>query len=144
MHSRLTIQNDRFYNDDDDVEEEEDENDAPVDADRLQRFRKAYEVALSTDMQGYRSLQNDEKVDRTPQELTAISWAAFSTELLPEEPSAATFRIQALDSDNLFERLKLALHMLRQKKIQVRAKLEKAGIQVKGDELDDDEVSSDE
>ena len=72
--------------------------------------------------------------DRTPQELTAISWAAFCTELLPEQE--ATYRIQALDSDNLFDRLKLASYMLRHKKAQLRTKLEKAGLPIKGDDME--------
>lgn len=58
--------------------------------------------------------------------MTAISWAAFCTEILTEID--ATFRIQALDCDNLFERLKLASHMLRQKEGQMKAKLKKAGL----------------
>lgn len=45
-----------------------------------------------------------------------------------------TRRIQALDSDNLFERLKLASHMLRQQESQLKADLVKAGI-----DLDEEE-----
>ena len=139
--SKISQQDDRFYNDDDEDEEDDDDSDDVLYADRRRRFQKAVEVALNTDMQGYRTLRKDEHIDHTPQELTAISWAAFCTELLPEETSVATFRIQALDCADLFERLKLALHMLRQKKVQMRAKLERAGIQVKGDEFDDDGAS---
>jgi hypothetical protein len=73
-------------------------------------------------------------IDRTPQELTAISWAAFCTDILPEDN--ATFRIQALDCDNLFHRLKMASLMLRQKKAQLRAKMERAGLKIKGDDMD--------
>jgi hypothetical protein len=75
-------------------------------------------------------------VDRTPQELTALSWAAFCTNLFAQEDAA--MRIQALDSDNLFERLKLASHMLKEKKNQVKAAMEKAGIPFKGEEFDED------
>ena len=79
----------------------------------------------------------DSTVDRTPRQLSALSWAAFCTEMLPEED--ATFRIQALDCDNLFERLKLASHMLRQKETALRAKMEKAGLRLKGDDTEGEE-----
>jgi hypothetical protein len=78
----------------------------------------------------------DGGMERTPQELTAISWAAFCTNLLPEED--ATFRIQSLDCDNLFDRLKLASHMLRQKKNQLKQQMEKAGLKFQGEEFDED------
>lgn len=65
--------------------------------------------------------------DRTPAELTALSWSVFCTEILPDLD--ATYRIQALDCDSLFDRLKLASHMLREKQIELKKKLEKAGVQ---------------
>jgi hypothetical protein len=73
--------------------------------------------------------------DRSPQELTAISWAAFCTEILPDED--AKFRIQALDCDNLFDRLKLASGLMRQKKVKLRLRMEKAGLKFRGDDFDD-------
>ena len=76
-------------------------------------------------------------MERTPQELTAVSWAAFCTNLLPEED--ATYRIQALDCDNLFDRLKLANHMLREKKILLEKKMKRAGIKRSGDNEQFDE-----
>lgn len=101
----------------------------------------AYDVALATDKQGYRVRtdgndrgEEKEKI-RSPQELTALSWAAFCTELLPE--ADATMRIQALDSDDLFERLKLASILLRQKKEDVQAKMEKAGLKFRNEDMDD-------
>ena len=105
--------------------------------DRRARFRQAYEVALATDTQGYQMV--DKTGDRAPQELTAISWAAFCTDLLPEED--AIYRIQALDSSNLFERLKLALHMLREQKAQLRVKMQKAGLKFRREDLDEDDPS---
>ena len=69
---------------------------------------------------------------KTAQELTAVSWAAFCTDHLPE--MNPTRRIQALDSDDLFERLKLAAHVLRQQETQLKADLVKAGIDVEGAE----------
>lgn len=137
MERRINIAklDDRFYQADDDEDSEED-----IELDRRARFRQAYEVACSTDTQGYCVV--DKTSDRTPQELTAISWAAFCTELLLEDD--ATFRIQALDSDSLFDRLKLASHMLRDKKAQLRVKMQKAGLKFRGEDLDEDEPSIDE
>jgi hypothetical protein len=119
--------------DDEEVEDEDSEEDGDDDtmsfADRRRRFQKAYEVALATDTQGYRLVTTTDtgnKNDRTPQELTAISWAAFCTEIVPD--ADATFRIQAMDSKNLFERLKLASHVLRQKKAVLQTRMVKAGL----------------
>ena len=142
---------DRFYmeddhddeeeNDEDDDHDEEDDHDDDAKAlmDRQGRFKKAYDIALSTDTQGYRV--TDDTGDRTAQQLTAISWAAFCTDLLPSEES--TYRIQALDSDNLFERLKLASQMLRELKARLRVKMHKAGIKFRGEDLDEDEPTLD-
>jgi hypothetical protein len=140
---------DRFYYESDDDEEDDDEDDdetEPKSFDRRARFRKAYQVAMSTDTQGYAVRSGaDSTIDRTPQELTAVSWAAFCTEILPDADAA--YRIQALDYDNLFDRLKLALLVLRQKKEQLKAKMDKAGIKFRSDDLlgggdDDDDDDS--
>jgi hypothetical protein len=56
--------------------------------------------------------------------------------VLPEED--ASFRVQAIDAEDLFERLKLASHMLRQKKNQVRQLMQKAGLKFKGEEFDEE------
>jgi hypothetical protein len=92
-------------------------------------------VALSTDAQGY-CTQDVSVSDRSPQELTALSWAAFGTEMLPEDDS--TYRIQALDCDSLFDRLKLGLHLLREKKSKLREQMQKAGLKLRDTEHDDD------
>jgi ribosomal protein S18 acetylase RimI-like enzyme len=129
---RMAKLEDTYY---DDNYDDEEENEGECTIDRRRRFRRAYEVALATDTQGYQVASATG--DRTPQELTAISWAAFCTELIPEVD--ATFRIQALDCDNLFDRLKLASGLMRQKKALLRAKMEKAGLKLGGDfdEADD-------
>ena len=122
---------------DDEEDSDDDEEDEMSFGDRRSRFQKAYEVALETDTQGYRVATVDEKPSRdqrTPQELNAISWAAFSTEILPD--ADATYRIQAMDSDNLFERLKLASHMLREKKAELRVKMKNSGLTLKGEDLE--------
>ena len=92
---------------------------------------------MSTDTQGYCTTQGGGGIayDRSPQELTAISWAAFCTNILPTEDAAQ--RIQALDSQDLFERLKLASFMLREKKNHLKVAMKKAGIQLKGEEFDE-------
>lgn len=146
MDRRIAIAKleDRFYMSDDEGEEEDDEDtdDSFGDLDRLGRFRRAYEVAMATDTQGYTvssSANRDESL--SPRELTAVSWAAFSSELVPS--SDATYRIQALDADQLFLRLKLAFQMLREKKAQLRVKMQKAGIRFRGEDLDEDEPTLD-
>lgn len=102
--------------------------------DRCGRFRQAYQVALATDTQGYCVSQGNtqKSQERTPQELTAISWASFCTEILPEVD--ATYRIQALDSENAFDRLKLASQMLREKKAMLKSKMEKHDIKFGGED----------
>ena len=138
MQRRINIAKleDRFYSepDDEDVDDDEDDETDDTDADRLKRFRTAYQVAIDTDTQGYQ-LVNQESGDRTPQELTAISWAAFCTDMVPEQQDAM-FRVQALDTDNLFDRLKLAVFMLREKKKRLMQQIEKAGL--KGSEFDEE------
>ena len=92
---------DQFYGGDDD--------DAPT---REERYDEAYKNALESDSQGYFS-SNDSKGGRSAQELTAISWAAFSTEGADELD--APYRLQALDTDDLIERLKLGMFLLNEK-----------------------------
>lgn len=92
---------DQFYGGDDD--------DAPT---REERYEEAYKNALESDSQGYFST-NDSKGGRSAQELTAISWAAFSTEGADELD--APYRLQALDTDDLIERLKLGMFLLNEK-----------------------------
>lgn len=103
--------------------------------DRRGRFKQAYNVALATDSQGYYLSQGANTVDRSPQELTAVSWAAFCTSTIPEED--ATTRILALDCGDLFERLKLASQMLKDKKNRLKSAMEKAGIPFEGEEFDE-------
>jgi hypothetical protein len=92
-------QDDRFYDDLGDDEEGDDEEDEDGDdeeeevseLDRKGRFRRAYNVAISTDTQGYVSSSSD--VDRTAQELTAVSWAAFCTNVSRRSASPFGFCI---------------------------------------------------
>ena len=109
------------------------DDDDDQETDRLSRFHTAYPTALATDTQGYSITATDENsTGKTPQELTAISWAAFQADLVPE--MNPTHRIQALDTDDLFDRLKLASHMMKQKEAELRQELVKAGIEMDGEE----------
>jgi len=130
---KLAKLEDTFYDDGDDDDEEEDSNTDDAFVDRRKRFRRAYEIALETDTQGYQTAVGQS--DRTPQELTALSWAAFCSELLPD--TDAPFRVQALCSETLFDRLKIASAMLQRKKKLLRARMEKAGLRLRGEDLDD-------
>lgn len=151
MRIFCVLQDDRFYDvkgdgcEDDDGDESDAEDGYLPFGDRRSRFQKAYEVALATDTQGYRVVSKaDEKSakdQRTAQEITAISWAAFCTEILPD--AGATYRIQALDSESLFDRLKLASHMLREKKTELRLKMEKSGLTLKREDMDGDTDDAD-
>jgi hypothetical protein len=152
---RLAKLEDTYYDDtydDDDDEEEEYDDDDPAGSnsegkvrddgiyiDRRKRFRRAYDIALATDTQGYQVFatpaageNTTTTADRTAPELVALSWAAFCTEVLPEIDAAV--RIQALDCDNIFYRLKLASGLMRQKKALLRARMEKAGLSVSTDD----------
>ena len=146
-----TYYDDTYDNDDDEEEEENDDlsegkvRDSDVYIDRRKRFRRAYDVAFATDTQGYQVFATPSAgdnatttADRTAAELVALSWAAFCTEVLPEIDAAV--RIQALDCDDIFRRLKLASGLMRQKKALLRARMEKSGLSASADD-DSDESS---
>ena len=111
--------------DDDDDDDENDDSDTPT---RVDRYNKAYLQALESDSQGYytHQLSNNSpsprlqqgkeqlKSTRSIQELTAISWAVFATEVMDDLD--AQFRVQALDTQDLVERLKLGLFLLNEKR----------------------------
>jgi len=82
-------------------------------------FDQAYLDAFQSDSQGFVvSTHSNSNTERSAKELAAISWAAFVTGDIK-----LTERIQALDCDNLFDRLKLGAHALREKKNMLAAKL---------------------
>uniref|UniRef100_A0A7S4R6W7 Lon N-terminal domain-containing protein n=2 Tax=Ditylum brightwellii TaxID=49249 RepID=A0A7S4R6W7_9STRA len=136
--------------------EDDDDDDDDVDyhnMDRISLFREAFHIAKATDTQGYTisAQHSPEESERSAQDLTAISWAAFTSfpkQLHEDSKQRATtmidenvnYRIQALDIDDLFERLKLASFMLREEKAELQAKLALAGLKYK--KLDDDSSSS--
>jgi hypothetical protein len=87
-----------------------DMNDSYDDMSLLQRYRHAYGVALEAD-------QVTKHESRDVQLLTAISWAAFTS---VEDPELEHYRVKALDWEFLFERLKLAQYMLREKQLRLQ------------------------
>lgn len=132
---------DQFYQDQsvdngNDMEDiDDDDNDEITEQDRRGRFQQAYEIAMETDTQGYlyTSKSSSKLEDLSPKELTALSWAAFCTDLIPNSTDAM-FRIQAMDETNIIERLKLASKMLKDKKGRVETQLKKAGLNKEEDD----------
>jgi hypothetical protein len=137
MQRRINVArlDDKFF---DDEEEEEEDTGLP---DRRRRYQQAHRVAMQTDTQGYVSSSAsaaDFGISRSPKELTAVSWAAFMTELVPERDS--TYRIQAMDETDIFERLKLASYMLREKRDKLQKELERASSNKTNDDEEDDGI----
>merc|ERR1719148_598485 len=93
---------------DDDYDDDDDDDDDEVD-NRRYRFERAYQVAKSTDMQGYKttllSSKSDKKNSRSIQDLTALSWAYFSTEENLED--VFVNRLRAVECDDLCQRLQI-------------------------------------
>ena len=126
---------------DDDRDDDYDDDDDVVALDRTGRFRRAYELAKETDAQGYiSSAEADESSEnRSLQDLSAISWAAFETERLHEDDEQAgivvgddgqllassdtLYRMQALASAGIMDRMKLALTCLHGKRVEINKAL---------------------
>jgi hypothetical protein len=140
MERRIKIAklDDKFFADDFDDEEDDDVEEDRL-FDRRRRYYQAYRVALEVDTQGYvvPFQEVDADMFRSPKELSAISWAAFMTEILPEED--AIYRIQALDELNVLKRLALASYLLRQKRGKLQSKLD--SYDAKRKEKDDENMS---
>jgi hypothetical protein len=83
---------------------------------RQDRFRQAIQAAHESDCQGYVSSTQQTFQEGTPnkawswKDVNAISWAAFSSSLTPKLDE--TFRLQALDSKLVTNRLQLATYWL--------------------------------
>ena len=71
MQEEEELNNDNYDDEDDDDDDSDDE----YDLDRSGRFRKAFETAKATDMQGYMISASPGKYERGAQDLTALSWA---------------------------------------------------------------------
>ena len=133
MERRINVAklDDKFFADDLDDDEDDDEDQV---LDRRRRFQQAYRVAMESDTQGYVSGSSggESYSRRSSKELTAVSWASYMTEIMPEQD--ATYRIQAMDETDVFERLKLASYMLREKRDRLQKQLDKADVKKKKDE----------
>lgn len=120
--------------DDDDYDEDNDDDEFfDEKPDRNSQFKESFKQAQACDTQGYMISGNPKEGERSVQDLTALSWAVFCTDDVQE-----TVRVQALDSDDLFDRLKLGSYMLREKKAELEAKLALTDVKLT-DEEDDDE-----
>mmetsp|Transcript_24501 Transcript_24501/g.35864 ORF Transcript_24501/g.35864 Transcript_24501/m.35864 type:complete len:409 (-) Transcript_24501:112-1338(-) len=126
---------DTFYFDSSSADEEDDDDEGEDYAepkDINEQFQRAYDASLLSDSQGYMvSSSSEASCERSVQELTAMSWAAFSI-----DEADVTQRIQALDCDDLFDRLKLAAFMLRDFKSELEAKVALDGINTRFDDSD--------
>ena len=141
--------NDRDINDGDD--DDDDDDDDAVALDRMGRFRRAYELAKETDAQGYISSTeaDNSSENRSLQDLSAISWAAFETERLHEDDEDAgivvgadgqllassdtLYRMQALASTGIMDRMKLALTCLHNKRVEINKALKEVGLKYEDD-----------
>lgn len=134
-------------NDEDTDVDDDDDDDDEFELDRTARFRRAFEMAKSTDTQGYihsASSSDGDSSQRSVQDLAAISWAAFQTDRVHEDDSGGggvigeggqlvassdvLFRMQASACVNLADRMKLALEYYLEKKAELKESLEKVGI----------------
>ena len=144
-------QDDLNIDDDDD----DDDDDITAFLDRTGRFRRAYELAKETDTQGYISStllsedNDDPSEQRSLQDLSAISWAAFETERLHEDDEEAgivvredgsvmassdtLYRIQAIASTGILDRMKLALTCLHNKRVETTKALKEVGLKYEDD-----------
>ena len=95
---------------DDEQEEEEEEDLDEEEQTRGDRFTYAYLDALESDSQGYISSGQEREGLYSWKEMNAISWAAFSSDLVSSEE--ATMRLHAFDQDRITDRLKLASYWL--------------------------------
>jgi len=77
---------------------------------RWERYQSAYRNALDADQQGYVVASGEASTRRSWKELAAVSWAAFSTSSCPDKD--ATFRLNAMNSVSVTERLDLAMYWL--------------------------------
>jgi len=88
-----------------DSDEEDDDKET-----RYHRFARAYLDALDSDSQGYITSTPIKEGVLSWKEMNAISWAAFSSSVIPSENE--TMRLHAFDQIRTIDRLKLASYWL--------------------------------
>lgn len=128
LEYKLHISEDKDYGSEEDITED-DENDI-VSKDVNEQFQYAFHQALNSDTQGYTMARSSTlpsssssssflfKGLRSVQQLTALSWSAFCI-----TPMDVSYKLQALDCNDLFDRLKLAAYALRELKQETEAKV---------------------
>lgn len=143
----MYTQDDNDDDDEDDEEEDDDDDEDHLDDEestdrRMSRFREACRVALQYDSQGYTTSSGSAGV-RSVQELTAMSWATFCTDLEPNEADFS-LRVQALDSESLKDRLRMGELLLRRQSNLLKQTLKnqsEIGTEEPEDEDDEDDDS---
>jgi hypothetical protein len=134
LEHKLHVSEDKDYGFEEDITEG-DENDI-VRKDINEQFQYAFHQALNSDTQGYTMARSSTlpsslssssflyKGLRSVQQLTALSWSAFCI-----SPMDVSYKLQALDCNDLFDRLKLAAYALRELKQETEAKLALLGVE---------------
>lgn len=134
--------------DEEDDDEEDDDEDESDEYDERKMLERAFQLAKSTDTQGYRissstpesTSSSSEAMMRSIQDLTALSWAYFSTD--PEPQDLLSYRLRALEIVDLSDRLKLALVMMMDRRSKLRAALRESEDTRRGwDDDEDDNIS---
>lgn len=121
------------------MEDELDEDDYEDDDDmmnRIGRLKNAFDNAKAADFQGYTLATNVSSTERSIQDLTALSWAYFCCENDPFD--VLSFRLRALEINNLNQRLSFALTMMMQRKTKM-IQLLKSGTKIDSRNEDDED-----
>lgn len=109
------------------LDEDDDDDIDDDDLDPISRFRNAFHAAKESDFNGYTTTASDKSSSmeqyRSIQDLTAISWAAFSCFDTSQRENIITYRIQVLDSSRLLDRLYMGIYILREKKKELEEEL---------------------
>jgi hypothetical protein len=93
----------------------------------LHRFKNSFEKSFELD---HTTMHQSHEI----RSLTAISWAAFiAVEEKNSNMNHYNYRMKALDYDTLFDRLKLAQYMLREKELRLQ------GMRMQDDPVDEDD-----
>jgi len=122
--------------DDDEEDEDEDEEEDEEGMSRRSRLTNAFNIAKATDYQGYTLSNSDASTTRSIQDLTALSWAYFNCENDPLD--IISYRLRALESVNLCERMNLALSMMIERRTKLVNLLRKNKIDLRNEEEEDD------
>jgi hypothetical protein len=127
LEAELGLDDDDDNEDDDDDDDDDEYLDDDEEQSRKSLFKKAYQIAKSSDTQGYTILNTEEEEEmsttttnnnnnstRSIQDLTALSWAYLSKDVWQDkdDDEILKFRLQALNINNLLDRLILIYKMM--------------------------------